>query len=56
MAGKPVGKGIKSYKDGSQKRGVWEDGNFIVLGEVPEHEKKDYMDISKPIDASKLSF
>jgi len=56
LAGRPCGEGIKTYKDGSQRRGKWEDGNFIVLGEVPEHERKDHTNASKPIDASKLGF
>mmetsp|Transcript_1998 Transcript_1998/g.2748 ORF Transcript_1998/g.2748 Transcript_1998/m.2748 type:complete len:137 (+) Transcript_1998:736-1146(+) len=53
--GKPIGEGVKTYKDGSMKRGRWIDGVFEVTEVVEEHEKRDTSEQSKPIDVTKFS-
>lgn len=52
--GRPIGEGIKTYQDGTQKRGRWTDGAFEILGDVQEHEKRDTTEQSKPIDVSRF--
>jgi len=34
LNGKPIGEGVKTYQDGSAKRGKWEGGVFMVLNDV----------------------
>jgi len=55
LGGRPVGQGIKSYKDGSSRKGRWQNGVFVVIGNIEEHEKKDHSEAMKPIDVTKLS-
>lgn len=32
--GKPIGEGVKTYQDGSAKRGKWEGGIFNIISDV----------------------
>jgi len=54
LGGRPVGQGIKTYKDRSTRKGRWENGVFVVIGKVEDHEKRDHSEAMKPIDGSKL--
>lgn len=55
IAGKPVGEGIKTYEDGTSRRGMWEEGVFTVIEEVDEADLNKNEDEGKPIDLTKIA-
>ena len=50
-----MGEGIKTYQDGSAKRGKWEGGVFIVISEVEEGDNTNLVEASKPIDSAAIN-
>ena len=50
-----MGEGIKTYQDGSAKRGKWEGGVFIVISEVEEGDNNNLIEAAKPIDANMIN-
>ena len=49
-----MGEGIKTYQDGTAKRGKWEGGVFVVTGDVEEGENRNLHEAGKQIDISKV--
>ena len=49
-----MGEGVKTYQDGSAKRGKWEGGIFTILGDVVEGENANIAEAAKKVDTTGL--
>lgn len=52
--GKPIGEGIKTYQDGTAKKGKWEGGVFVILADVSSGANLNIGIAAKPLDAGKI--